>query len=236
MTAVEFWLPVGAIAFYLYDSAQLLWHNELLYVRGAQRWRAEGPAALSLFGRRVYLPNPLLPQRPGFKIHWVLAEQRATAAALPDDFLRALRPIGFITLLLSWLLVLLPVLSWTLGTGLALLSLFALFYLAIMVALVLMLRARKTLRLPGAACASLVFDALLCAPFAVNLVRKIALRHGLDGDPLAFAGAQFDAEARAELRTLLLHKLDEQQAGAEPTPERSAQIAELLGKLGDSTP
>jgi hypothetical protein len=236
MTAVEFWLPIGAIAFYLYDSAQLLWHNELLFVRAGRRWRVEGPSTISLSGRRVYLPNPLLPQRPGFKIHWSLAEERAAPAALPDEFLRALKPIGVVALLLAWMLVLLPLVSWTLGTSLALLLLFAAYYLFVLVALGFMLWRRRALQLSGGACASLVFDALACAPFAVNLARKIALRRGLDGDPLLFAGQHFDPAGRAMLRGQLLRKLEEQQAGETPSPEQSAQIAQQLRKLGDCPP
>ncbi len=234
MTPVEFWLPIGAIAFYLYDSAQLLWHNELLYLRGARRWHAEGPASISMMGRRLYLPNPLLPQRPGFKVHWNLGETRVSAA-LPDDFLRALRPVGLIALLLAWLLALLPLVSWTLGTGITLLVLFATYYVLVIVALAFVLRRRAVLQLSGSACAALVFDALACAPFAANLVRKIALRRGLDGDAVAFAGAHFEPREREALRQLLLRKLEEKQAGEPPSPEQQTEIAMLLGKLGDST-
>jgi hypothetical protein len=236
MTGVEFWLPIGAIAFYLYDSAQLLWHNELMFVRAGRRWLAEGPSTVSLSGRRVYLPNPLLPQRPGFRIHWTLADERTAADAPSDEFLRALKPIGFVTLLLACMLVLLPLVSWTLGTSLALLLLFAAYYLCVLVALAIMLWRRKALQLSGGACASLVFDSLACAPFAANLVRKIALRRGLDGDPLLFAGTHFGTAGREALRAQLLRKIEEQQAGEAPSPERRAQIAELLRKLGDSAP
>jgi hypothetical protein len=236
MTAVEFWLPVGAIAFYLYDAAQLLWHNELLFVRAGRRWRVEGPSTISLSGRRLYLPNPLLPQRPGFRIHWNLDDERAAPTALPDEFLRALRPIGFMTMLLSWMLLLLPLVSWTLGAGLGLLALFAAYYLFVLIALAFALRGRAALQLSGKACASLAFDALACAPFAANLVRKIALRRGLDGDPLLFAREHFDPVARAALRAQLERKLEEQHAGEDPPPERQARIAQLLRKLGDSPP
>lgn len=236
MTAVEFWLPIGAIAFYLYDSAQLLWHNELLFVRSARRWRAEGPTTISLSGRRVYLPNPLLPQQPGFRIHWSIEEERVAADAPSDEFLRALRPIGFVTLLMVAMLVALPLVSWTLGTSLALLLLFAGYYLCVLVALAFVLWRRKALQLSGGACASLIFDSLACAPFAANLVRKIALRRGLEGDPLRFAGVHFDAAAREELRAQLVKKIEEQQAGETPSPDRSARIAQQLHKLGDSPP
>jgi hypothetical protein len=183
----------------------------------------------------VYLPNPLLPQRPGFRIHWSLVDDRVAPGALPDEFLRALRPIGYVTLLLSWMLVLLPLISWTLG-ALALLLLFAAYYLFVLVALALVLHGRAALQLSGKACASLAFDALACAPFAANLVRKIALRRGLDGNPVLFAREHFDPAARAALSAQLLRKLDEQQAGEESSPERRGQIAELLQKLGDSAP
>jgi hypothetical protein len=235
MTPVEFWLPIGAIAFYLYDCAQLLWHNELLYVHGAGRWRAEGPSTVSWLGRRVYLPNPLLPQRPGFRVHWSLTDTRTAAAPVPADFLRALRPIGFITQLLAGLLLLLPVISWTLGAGLAMLLLFAVYYSLILLALAFMLVRRVTLQLSGSGCASLAFDALACAPFAINLVRKIALRRDI-GEPVAFAGTQFAPPERDALRTLLARKLDEAQAGAEVPAQEQARIAALLDKLGDSAP
>jgi hypothetical protein len=146
-----------------------------------------------------------------------------------------LRPIGLIALLLAWLLVLLPLVSWTLGTGITLLAVFALYYVLVIVALVFVLRRRAVLQLSGSACASLVFDALACAPFATNLVRKIAMRRGLDGDPVAFAGARFEQPEREALRQLLLRKLEEQQAGEPPSAERQAQIAMLLGKLGNSS-
>lgn len=236
MTPVEFWLPIGAIAFYLYDSAQLLWHNELVYLHGAGRWRAAGPSTISLWGRRLYLPNPLLPQRPGFKVHWSLNDTRPAAAPVPGEFLRALRPVGFICLLLCGLLLLLPVVSWTLGTGLTMLLLFAGYYLLVLCALAWVLARRAALRLSGTACAGLAFDALACAPFAVNLVRRIALRRGLDGEPVAFAAAQFAPQERAPLRALLARKLDEALAGKEPTPDERARIALLLDRLGDSPP
>lgn len=236
MTPVEFWLPLGAIAFYLYDSAQLLWHNELVYLHGAGRWRAAGPSTVSWWGRRLYLPNPLLPQRPGFKVLWSLSDTRPAAPPVPAEFLRALRPIGFIGVLLCGLLVLLPLISWTLGTGLVMLLLFAAYYLLVLLALAFVLARRATLRLSGPACASLAFDALACAPFAINLVRRIALRRGLDGDPVAFAATQFAPPERAALRALLERKLDEAQAGAEASPEQRARIALLLTRLGDLPP
>jgi hypothetical protein len=236
MTPVEFWLPLGAIAFYLYDGAQLLWHNELLFVRAGGRWRAEGPSDISWLGRRLYLPNPLLPQRPGFKVHWSLSDTRAAAAPVPAEFLQALRPIGFTTVVLCGLLLLLPLISWTLGAGLMMLLLFAVYYGLIILALAFMIARRKALQLTGSACASLAFDALACAPFAINLVRKIALRRGMEGEPVAFAGTQFAPAERDALRALLARKIEEAAAGASPPTEKRAQIAVLLGKLGDSPP
>ena len=233
MTPVEWWLPIGAIAFYLYDCAQLLWHNELLFVRAGRGWRAEGPSDISWLGRRVYLPHPLLPQRPGFKVHWSLTDTRAAAAPVPAEFLRALRPIGFITVLLCGLLLLLPLVSWMLGAGLVMLLLFAVYYGLVILALVCMVARRRALQLPGSACAALAFDALACAPFAINLVRKIALRRGIEGEPVAFAGAQFAPREREALRALLVRKLEEAGAGATPPAEQRTQIAALLGKLGD---
>ena len=87
----------------------------------------------------------------------------------------------------------------------------ALFYLVILVTLVVIYRRRGALRLTGRGFAALCFDALACAPFAINLVRKLALRRSLAGNPIAFATEAFEPPALASLIDVVTARVKEDQ-------------------------
>lgn len=234
MTPVELWLPVGALAFYLYDSVQPLWQNELLFIRAGSRWTVAGDSRLRRWGRRMVMPNPLLPHRAQFKVAWSPDDTRSSTDTAVATLLPSLRPLGFLCTTMLWLMLLLVPVCWLLGAGLILLLQFAAYYLLVIAALVLVFRRRQALGLPTRAFWALCLDALACAPFAANLVRRISLRHGLSGDPIAFAAAHFDAAARHELERVIRSRLEETQAGDPPTPDRQQQIAQWLSRLEHS--
>jgi hypothetical protein len=238
MSPTEFWLPVGAVAFYLYDAAHLLWQNELVYERAGARWRVEGGSSIRLGARRLFMPNPLLPQRPLFLVCWSAAQPRTTGdagagddagerSATLDAFIAALRPIGLLNILQLGLLCLLPAALWSLGTGIAALGVFALFYLATLIALGIVWRRRAALALSKPAFWSLCFDALACAPFAINLTRRLSLRHGLGDEPLRFAACHFDAATLAQVRTLVTARVREEHAA----PDAEARQREILSTV-----
>ncbi|HXC59600.1 MAG TPA: hypothetical protein VN645_09795 [Steroidobacteraceae bacterium] len=232
MTAVELWLPIGAIGFYLYDSMQLLWQNELLLIRAGKRWRLQAESSLRISARRVVLPHPLLPHRPQFRAAWSVADERASTHPDLAGLLCALKPIGILCQLLLWLLLLLAPVCWILGAGVVVLAQFTLYYLLVVAALVLVFRRRGPLALSTRAFWSLAFDVLACGPFAVNLLRKLSLRRD-PGDPVAFAVREFDAGTRAELAQLISRRLEEEAAGESPAPQRQQQIAQWLATLRD---
>ncbi len=228
MTPTELWLPIGAAAFYLYDSSCLLWQNELMLTK-ARRWLVTGGTELRLAGRRLYLPNPLTPMRPQFQVRWSLADTRAECADI-QQLLQVLRPIGLINQLQLLLLLALPALAWTLGAGLLVLLLFALFYLLSLAALALTWRHRNTLRLTTGRFWLLVLDALACAPFAVNTARKLSMQHGIDGDPLHFAARHLDAAGQLATRQIIASRLQEESASTGVPPDARA-TALLISKL-----
>lgn len=234
MTPTELWLPIGAVAFYLYDSLGLLWQNEMLFTRSASRWQTLGGSELRLGGRRVVLPNPLLPQRPQFLVRWSLADARADASETDplQRLLPALRFIGVVNVLqLMLLLLALPLTAWTLGAGLVMLIVFALFYLLTLLNLALVWRRRDALHLSTRNLWTLALDVLACAPFAVNLTRKISQRHGIEGDPLRFAARYFDTDARAQMKNLLAARLQEEDATANAGTPRPERLATMLMRL-----
>jgi hypothetical protein len=228
MTPTELWLPIGAAAFYLYDSCCLLWHNELMYTRG-RRWRVDGGSAIRIAGRRLFLPNPLLPARPQFQVRWSVDDPRPVAADDLAPLLRALRPIGVINQLQVTLLLALPLVSWTLGAGIVLLAVFALFYLLSLAALTLLWLRRTACGLQTRAFWLLVLDAIACAPFAVNLTRKLSMRHGIAGDPLRFAARQLDPAAREAVGQIIAARLEEEHAAAGHSIEGASTA--LLSRL-----
>ncbi len=226
MTPTELWLPIGAAAFYLYDSGCLLWQNELMFTRARKRWLVAGGTGLRLAGRRLFLPNPLAPLRPQFQVRWSLTETRPAAVDGQDQLLQALRPIGVLNQLQLLLLLALPLVAWTLGAGLLVLMLFLSFYLLTLAALAVAWRRRGACRLETRAFWLLALDALACAPFAVNLTRKISMQHGIAGDPLHFAARNLDAAGRHATRQLIAARLQEEHP--ESGKSADAQRIELL--------
>jgi hypothetical protein len=230
MTPTELWLPVGAAAFYVYDSCCLLWQNELMFTRDRSRWLVEGGTELRFAGRRLFVPNPLLPMRPQFQVCWTLNEERPATTDSNLHLLQALRPIDLINELQLLLLVALPFVAWTLGAGLFMLALFGLFYSFTLACLVMTWRRRGALNLPARAFWLLALDSIACAPFSVNLNRKLSMRHGIAGDPLRFAARNLDAGARDTTRSLVSARVQEEHADAEET-ERERRIGLLLSRL-----
>ena len=76
MSSFEVWLPLGALGLYLFDSTAWLYSNELIFVRVGGRWRCVSSPAFLVAGRRVYLPNPLIPGIAQFRVRWSESDPR----------------------------------------------------------------------------------------------------------------------------------------------------------------
>lgn len=234
MPSFEVLLPLGAIAFYLYDSLQLLYSNELVLTQRRRAWDVSGGSDILMLGRRVFLPNPLTPQCAQFRVHWSDTDGRGDVENIEalELFTGRLRRLGVLMQILALLLLFaLPAITWFVGTGWLLLGLFAAFYLLIFVALGMVYAARAPLGVGGAKFAALCVDSLLCAPFAVNLLRKVSLHRSLAGDPLAFALRTFDPRARAQLVAIVDARVASEQTAVEEGSERFAQLAAFRARL-----
>lgn len=207
----ELLLPIGAIAFYLIDSAALLYGNEFIFTLCSGHWTWSAGSELILRGRRLYLPNPLTPQRLVIRTAW--SEQQldgkpegvADIAALEQT----LRPLATLAqLLLLLVLIVLPVVITLLGTGVALLTVFGLCYLSVLVMIGLLYRRRAHLGLASRQLLGLALDAVLCPPFAINLVRKISLRRRFVRDPVVFARENFQPAQSSSLVDFICKRLE----------------------------
>lgn len=213
MPSFEVGLPVGAIGLYLFDSILLLYANEVLFMRRRGRWRFAVSSSLLLTGRRLCFVNPLLPAIPQFRVRWSEGDTRQEQEQLPElsAFLAALRPLQYLVTALWLLLLALPADVLLFGTGPELLALMAAFYLVILSALGYMYVRRAPLALSTKTLAALAFDALACAPFAINLVRKLSMHRSLAGNPLDFARRAFDAETFGALIHAISGRVVEEQ-------------------------
>jgi hypothetical protein len=123
---------------------------------------------------------------------------------------RALRPIqAAAACLLALLVIGGPVALLVLRTHAAFLLLLALMYLTIIFMLIMVYVRKQKLGLTGREFGRLAFDSLACAPLAINVPRKITLRHEFAGDPLAFAKETGNAESVRALCAELTVRVDE---------------------------
>ncbi len=235
MPSFEVLLPLGAIGLYLFDSVLALYGNELLFVRADGHWRLGGERGWVLFGRRLVLLDPLHPASGAFPIRWFEDDARtAPDAADLERFFRALRPLRYAVMSLLTLLAALPfVLVWF-GTGTELLVFIAMFYAVIFAALGYVGARRRALQLNGRAVAALAFDCLACAPFAVNLLRKVVMRRSLGGNPLLFAETNFDPDTWRRLIDYVRARVEDEQLREPPGSIRWSRLQgfreELLRK------
>ena len=97
---------------------------------------------------------------------------------------------------------------------------------------------RRELRVSGGSFLALCFDSLACAPFAINLVRKLALRRALVGNPIDFAHRAFEPATFLALIDAVCRRVsDEQQREYGQTPrwgELEAYRKELMALTAGS--
>ena len=187
--SVEILLVLGLVAFYVHDSALLLYFDEIVITGTGRGWRIPIGSGLEMGGRYLFIPNPLLPTHALFRSNWLSADR--TMVESPADMQMFVRRLVFLRVgcVVLWLLLLLalPVALLTYHDPVLLLAILCVAYATIALMIVRLACVRSALQLTGKDIASLGLEALLCPPHAINLVRKVCLKRGLRGDPLAFA-------------------------------------------------
>jgi hypothetical protein len=207
---VEIWLALGIGLFYLYDSLVMLGPNELVLIESGGRWKFFVPLSdWQVGGKYVYLPNPFVPVQTLYRLDWQAGGPGQVDAAALNDFLggqRFLRPV--VLVLFCLLAFLLPVAICRAAPLRLLLAIVGEVYVFIVIAALLLYRQHAALRLDRKAALKLAMDGLLCAPFSINLIRKLGLGYNWQGDPVAFARGALKPERFAALRESLLRRID----------------------------
>jgi hypothetical protein len=199
LPAAETLLLPGIAAFYLYDSALLLYADEVVFARPLRRWRAALGEGATWQGRFLAFPALSAPGAPVFRAVWSEGGRTARAPAT-ERVLGVLRPLRWAAWLVAFALFALVPLALLLHASQGwLLGLLALIYLPTLLAVAHLARYRAALGLAWGELAAIAFDVLACPPFALNLVRRVTLRCGLAQPATTFADAVLDAASRARL-------------------------------------
>jgi hypothetical protein len=230
----ETMLVLGVTGFYLYDSAMMLYSNELVFTAGKQWHFASAESHWQLLGKNLYLPNPLTPGRALFRVCWFITDSSKPQQDLHvlSNFLDSLRPLRGMTYgLFALMFIGLPVMIFGFGSGLELLIIVAATYLTIVAMLLYVLIQRTALRLSKKAISKLAFESLACAPFALNLLRKISLQHSLAGDPIVFAQKNFDADTFKHLTQVITQRIDTEIVCEDDSTPRYTSLLSYRSKI-----
>lgn len=221
----------GVVLLYLYDSALLLYHNEIVVIGRCKDYRVSAGSGFELGGRHVFLPQPFCPHQSLFRLGW--PEQ----GVLADDVqaIRMHRVRVALALLAPWTWLLfvlfaagLPYVLFVSGHLEVLLAWVATVYGVILATLALVYRLRKPLNLSGRDVAAVAMDALLCAPFALNIIRKIGLRQHFKVDLRRVASTMLPGPAVQALTAILRQRIQTSLGFVEPDQPAYQTLADYL--------
>ena len=206
MSSLEWLLVAGIAAFYLQDAVVLLHYDEFVVGGTGRRWR-ESAGAMEWSGRYLWLPSPLAPHAAWFRGAWPAHQVTAAPGQADlDGYLAALAPFRAGTSCLAAVLLAgVPLLVWLYPHPLALLGALGVVYGIVCMLVLLLWRRRAVLGVPSRAAGWLAVECLACPPHAINLVRKLTLRHG-PRDAAAIAAAWLDAAGRDRLARVMAQR------------------------------
>ena len=232
MPLQSWWLLAGVVGMYVYDAVLLLYHNEVVFFeqRGGS-WSFSVGSEFELARRHVYVPALLAPHRAVLRLRW--SSVQAPSASTPPRGLRAWRigvaasalPVTLVAMVFAALPMVL------MGSVFVLLGWMIVLYAAIVFAVLRVWRLRKVTGIDGKEFTGIASDALLCAPYSLDMVRKQGLRAAERFDMVSTAHRLLDASERARLAETIRAKLQRQMDIEETGSERHAQLTDYLQQI-----
>jgi hypothetical protein len=219
------WLLAGVVVMYVYDAVLLLYHNEVVFHEGrGGRWTFSVGSDFQLAGRHVFLPALLAPARCVLRLRWT--SLKTPSPATPLHGLRAWQAgasaCAWPVLLVAGLFALMPAAVYSPIP--VMLAWMAALYVAIACAVLRLWQVRRTLGLNRKDATGISSDALLCAPYAMNVVRKLGMRAADRFDLVSVAHALLDAPERARLTRAIQARIQNQMDLEDLEGERHAQL------------
>lgn len=229
-------LMAAVIGLYLGDSMLLLCHNEIVLQSHRGGFIVSAGAAAELGGRHLFLPNPCCPQRMLVRLSWPDAGAPERCGSRMQRTTLALKVIAPWTWLLLGLFMLGLPCALRFGMDGVLLAWLALTYLTIVAMLLQVFRYRKALNLSRRAVLALAFDALLCAPFAINMIRKISLRQASPASLYTVASSMLSTGEKQALTRILSARIQLDLAFVDAGSAASDALHAYLKQFEDITP
>ena len=241
MPSTEVLLAVALVAVYLFDSMQFLRIGEVVVLtRGGVPRALSFGGSFELSGRRPFIPNPLTPFRPDFRLGWdISGGATADAAVVSDEMrtvLRATRPLGWLASACAISIVLVAPIALAAGEQLVFLAAAAASLCAAFAGCLLVVLRKQELALSTMQVCSLVFVALVCLPCAPNLARAVALQRKWTLAARDLPRLGFDVSRSAEVHGRIVAALSTaKRYVAEESPEFKV-IDEQIRQLGSCEP
>ena len=234
MISFEILLILGSLGFYLYGSSMLLYINEAVFIKGRRSWYFSYPETnWSFLGRQLYIPNPLTPEAPIFRLYWTVSnQQKINREESLESLLTTIIPLQYLMMiLLMFFFIWLPTVLFLYGSGPQLLWMFGIIYLNISVILVFIYRNKKILGISNKKYIALVFESLACAPFSLNILRKITLSRPPNKDPIELASDLLEHEAFKKFLGIVIKRIDEQLELMDIDNPRYASLESYKNKI-----
>lgn len=225
--SAEVLLMASVVCLYLYDSSLLLYCNEgILIPKGRNDWRVSfGSKNLQVMGRELYIPNPFQIHRPLFRLSWKFeGNNEVEPWAPPRRAFSTLAPIVWSMAIA--LFIFLPLGFFTRLGDLILLPALIILFSSILIALIWIWLNRSNFHLSEKRFAGLAFESLICPPFALNLIRHVAINVSVSEDLVSAARRLQNTIDWTETRVHLLARLDNEIEFEELDSERFKVLQE----------
>jgi hypothetical protein len=191
----------------------MLYSNELVFLKSDRKCNFIYPGENWLLGgKSLYIPNPLTPTTLMFRVYWSELNQYEQSKKDNDfsleKFSITLIPIQYaVEIQFIFFFIGFPFVLFFYGSGPQLL-LFGLIYINIIIMLILVYIKKKYLALSNKEFLMLLFELLACAPFSLNIIRKLTLRLSPNTDPIMIAKEMFDHNIFQRLLDIVSKKID----------------------------
>jgi hypothetical protein len=232
-------LFAAAAGLYLHDVAIRLFANEVVICRsGRGAWLAKTAARYPEFGRRyLAVVRPWRPDTTVLRAAWPRAVDSDTSGSrpLPEAIADVEKRLRFLRFqcppLLFTLFIGLPCAQAFYGAT-ALLIGIAVVYLQAFVMAGWLVAKRSRLGLPWRSIGFVLFESLVCVPYAINLYRKIADRLvPVDADPIDLASALLEPQDAAALRREIVKAIDERMTMANADGAKQERLLTYRDRL-----
>jgi hypothetical protein len=166
-------------------------------------------------------------------VEWQAPESTGDEAVLDlAELARLLLPLRIIVAAQAVLLiVILAPVSIFMGAGTGLLLVFVAYYLLSVASIVTLVLRRRRLRVSVRECGLHAFEILACAPFALNIVRKLSLRRSRELPWLVISRDEFRAEDRDTLLARIAEQSELLLLDQDPGSEKERRLLQLQATL-----